>query len=228
MVSQTAKNLYWLAFSPLSILNLYCQRVIWRLRPVRPRLLANLGSGSNYLPGFVNVEGNLFLRKDLWLDIRFGLPFRPRTVDAIYLCHVLEHFDFSTGQKILKECGRVLRPGGGLRIVVPSLEKTIEAFNVQDVAWFPDWPDDYHSLGGRFNNYLLCRDQHRLMFDISFAAELLHSAGFGSAETRSIGASALFSPAELRGIEPEGRREFLEKSLIVEALQPIGAPEGRF
>jgi predicted SAM-dependent methyltransferase len=218
MISQPIKNLYWLAAAAPCLLNLYYQRAVYH-RKNSGSLLLHLGSGDHYIDGFLNIEGNLFKKKDLWLDVRFGLPFPEHSARAVYLCHVLEHFDFQTGRKILGECRRVLALGGGIRIAVPSLDQAIDAFNRRDLAWFPEWPDRYESLGGRFNSYLLCRDQHRVMFDFSFAREVLHSAGFCSIETAGYGSSRVFSAAELERMEPGEMRSHLERSLVVEALR---------
>jgi predicted SAM-dependent methyltransferase len=220
LIPQRIKNLYLQTLGTASVANLFC----WRLREhfgnhLQPRFL-NLGSGEKYIPGLINIDANPLLKKDLWLDVRWGLPFRDDSVQAIYICHTLEHFDFRTAQKILRECGRVLVDGGGLRIVVPSLDKAIAAYNRGDVDWFAPWPDNYTSLGGRFNNFLLCRDQHRLMFDFSLAKELLESLGFCQARQRPYGASDLFPSASLMQMEPERDRDYHERSLIVEAGKP--------
>jgi predicted SAM-dependent methyltransferase len=219
VISQRMKDLYWAAAAGLSVINLHYQRAVRRIGPTRLPLLVNLGSGPQYIEGFVNVDGNPFQKKDLWLDIRFGLPFSDGSVSAIYMCHVLEHFAFPAAQKILRECQRVLAAEGGIRIVVPSLEKAVEAFVRRDADWFFAWPDRYESLGGRFNNFLLCRDQHRLMFDSSLMRELLVLAGFCSFETRCYRVSGLFPPDTLHRMEDAGRKDLYDHSLIVEALK---------
>lgn len=223
MISQKIKDLYLSAASGLTLMNLYCHKARQRVSRKRSPLLVNLGSGDKYIEGFVNIDANPLLRKDLWLDIRFGLPFAEESVRAIYLCHVLEHFDFPTAQRILRESFRVLVRGGGVRILVPSLEQAIEAFLRQDLDWFEPWPENYSSLGGRFNNFLLCKDQHRLMFDFSFASEALASAGFTSIERHSYRGSSVFSPSMLDRMEPETDRVYHERSLVIEALKPVSA-----
>ncbi len=52
-----------------------------------------------------------------------GIPFDDNTYDLVYHSHVLEHFSRLNGSKFIKECYRVLRPGGVLRIAVPDLEQ---------------------------------------------------------------------------------------------------------
>jgi len=65
----------------------------WVRRYLLPKRLngathLHLGCGTKYLPGFVNVDGNLFSRIDLWLDVRNGLPFPPSSIDSIYSTHM--------------------------------------------------------------------------------------------------------------------------------------------
>lgn len=116
------------------------------------RALVNLGSSARCAPGWNNVDFGWLIRLGrhrtlcallrragllsearygrilkldpnaiLW-DLRKGIPFADATFDAVYHCHVLEHIDREDAPAFLRECLRVLRPGGVLRVVVPDLE----------------------------------------------------------------------------------------------------------
>ena len=61
-------------------------------------------------------------------DLRKGIPAPDDSVDAVYHSHVLEHIDREIAPVFLRECLRVLRPGGVLRVVVPDLEKSAEDY----------------------------------------------------------------------------------------------------
>ncbi len=220
MISQTVKDLYWATAGRLSLLNLHFQKARLRLRPPDGPIRLNLGCGPRYVEGFVNVDGNLLLKKDLWLDVRHGLPYRDGQVEVVYLSHVLEHFPFPQAVSVIRESRRVLRPGGGIRVVVPSLETALEAYLRGDAEWFPSWPDDFQSLGGRFNNYLLCRDQHRLLLDRGFLFEILRAGGFPEPVVGGYGRSLFLDDGDLGRLEPEDSRSFFEDSLIAESLKP--------
>jgi SAM-dependent methyltransferase len=56
-------------------------------------------------------------------DLRKGIPAPDDSVDVVYHSHVLEHIDRDIAPIFLRECLRVLRPGGILRVAVPDLEK---------------------------------------------------------------------------------------------------------
>ncbi len=84
----------------------------------------NLGCGRHYKEGEewtnVDFEGNE--EGVIGHNLLNGIPFPDSTFDFVYHSHVLEHFSKSDGRKFLKECFRVLKPGGVLRVVIPDLE----------------------------------------------------------------------------------------------------------
>jgi predicted SAM-dependent methyltransferase len=215
---QWLKNIYYLTLGGLTVGNYLWRRAFPRIPP-HERVILHLGSGGNYIrkPGFINIDGNLFQPKNLWLDITIGLPFPANSIDAIFASHVLEHLNEKQVRKVLGESYRVLKPGGGVRFVTPHLRKAIEAYVRGDTAFFDDWPDPRNSVGGRFNNYLLCRDQHRLMFDFGFLREFLMDAGFEPCREVSPRESGLFAVPELEEIQ-KGTSED-QRSLFVEAFK---------
>lgn len=58
-------------------------------------------------------------------DVRKGLPFRDNCFSAIYASHLLEHLYPDEAKELLRECGRVLKPGGVIRLVVPDLRSIV-------------------------------------------------------------------------------------------------------
>ena len=110
-------------------------------------LRLNLGCGTNVAPGWINIDRSPGLILDRvrplksllhrfgavgdehmvdWpagikrLDVTRGLPFPTGSVDAIYSSHMLEHLYFNEAQFVLRECFRVLRDGGILRLALPD------------------------------------------------------------------------------------------------------------
>ena len=61
-------------------------------------------------------------------DLANGIPFLDQEFDVVYHSHVLEHFDRSEGEKFLRECFRVLKPGGIIRVAVPDLERIVREY----------------------------------------------------------------------------------------------------
>lgn len=82
----------------------------------------NLGCGGRYRPDWTNVDFIARPPHVIGHDLSRPLPFAPNRAEMVYASHVLEHFSRSDGLRLLKECHRVLAPGGVIRIVVPDLE----------------------------------------------------------------------------------------------------------
>jgi predicted SAM-dependent methyltransferase len=177
MISQYWKDAWYTIWKPVLRVNHF------RYKSLSPTangkvIKLNLGSGTTRFAGWVNIDGNILHKPDMWLDARQGLPFKNQTVDIVYASHFFEHLRLSELQLLLRECRRVLRDDGILRIAVPNLGSAIVAYQSGDTSWFSTFPAEFRSLGGRFFNEMLCGDQHRLMFDFTFLEEVLQDVGF--------------------------------------------------
>ena len=197
MKQQYLKDLYYLFFGKLTIFSLYWYRLRFCLR--RPaNVFVNLGCGTSYIRGMINIDGNILRKKDIWLDITLGLPFPNDSIDGIYASHIIEHFNINNVRRLFSEFHRVLKPGGRVRIVVPSLEYAIQSYIQGDILKLSDFPEKYKSIGGRFNNSLLCANQHFIMLDFSFLEELLIDSGFCSVSRAKIKASDYFKEKHMQ------------------------------
>ena len=116
--------------------------------------LLNLACGDQAHPEWTNVEfwphcvryrapgvGALFRRLDAdrlhpngrgvpvrFADLREGIPYPDESFDVAYHSNFLEHLDRADAEAFLRECRRVLRPGGILRVVVPDLGVQARAY----------------------------------------------------------------------------------------------------
>ena len=98
-------------------------------------MLVNLGCGPVWHPDWLNFDIRPRPPHVRRLDLRRPLPFADATVDAVYHSHVLEHLSRAVADELLRECHRVLRPGGVLRVGVPDLEGVARAYLAElDVA----------------------------------------------------------------------------------------------
>lgn len=84
--------------------------------------MLNLGCGKRFHAEWVNVDFRASAPEVLACDLSQGLPFPDAGFDVVYHSHVLEHFPRLQGLGFLRECWRVLKPGGILRCAVPDLE----------------------------------------------------------------------------------------------------------
>lgn len=87
-------------------------------------VLVNCGCGNKYvkLKEWINLDFNAVNRDVKTYNILKGLPFEDDSIDAIFSSCMLEHFTLEQALAHCKECYRVLKKGGIVRIVVPDLE----------------------------------------------------------------------------------------------------------
>jgi len=218
LLHQRYKDIVFWGIAKATLPNYLLRRYVISARPVDGARHLHLGCGQKYLSGFLNIDGNPFNKIDLWLDVRNGLPFASNTADSIYSTHMFEHFYPDELRQLLGECLRVLRPGGGVRLVVPNLGSAISAYSQRQSAWFNDsFPRHFDSLGGRFSNFVFCDGQHRTAFDFSYLDEVLRQSGFIEVEEATEGKSRLYGKG-VPPYEPSDSRD-LPHSLYVEAFK---------
>ena len=88
----------------------------------------NLGCGSTFHPDWRNLD--ISPNSDgieIW-DAKNGIPAKNKSVDFIYHSHMLEHLNEEDGKNLIRECFRVLKPHGVLRVAVPDLEVICKEF----------------------------------------------------------------------------------------------------
>jgi len=111
----------------------------------------HLGCGATTPDGWLNVDyalGARLARVPLWRTVnrRLGVfdmdwddrivlhdltkpfPWPDGAADAVYSSHTLEHLSKQDGLNFLKECYRVLKHGGWIRIVVPDLKCYVDEY----------------------------------------------------------------------------------------------------
>jgi len=91
----------------------------------------HLGCGTVYKDGWINIDNNSdnnIQKIDLDWDLRNPLPFPDDSVDFIYNEHFLEHLTVEEGLSAIKDFYRVLKPGGVMRIAMPDLQNTVNAY----------------------------------------------------------------------------------------------------
>jgi predicted SAM-dependent methyltransferase len=195
-------------------------------------LKLNIGCGTSGIEGWVNIDnspsvllsrlplGRWIFRTPDWprgvrrADVRKRIPFPDSSVSCIYSSHTFEHFTYEESRAVARECFRVLRPGGILRIVVPDL-----GIMARDYLADTADPMASHRFVSRLLLMASVRDivhagaHHKQMFDARSLVHMLQGAGFRAPELSTFGSSRI---AEILEIELESRRS---ESLYVEATR---------
>lgn len=169
----------------------------------------HLGSGTVRHEGWHNVDLDA-PEADQHLDLRKPLPFDDGSAEFIVNEHFIEHVTRDQAVAILRECHRVLAPGGVLRLSTPDLRFLMEQYLAGDIhewagLWEPSTPCCMVNDGMRLWGHEFLYDQDELTL-------ALHEAGFSEIHFVAWRESQL---PELVGLE---NRPY-HRELIVEAVR---------
>jgi predicted SAM-dependent methyltransferase len=174
----------------------------------------HFGCGDKPAEGWINVDGVPNPRAELFLDLRRPLPLATGSADCIFSEHVIEHLRDEEADRFFRECHRILKPGGAIRLVTPDLEKFARAYLADDRDFFlrasPEAPEAVNAL-----NLLFRRSgHHNYIFDYGELERFLRRAGFPDVRRSSFGHSA--RPGMNLDCSDDQRRA---ESLYVEAFK---------
>jgi predicted SAM-dependent methyltransferase len=210
-------------------------------------LKLNLGCGSTVVPGWVNIDkspsivlarvpavrrglgaAGLLSREQaaavfpagiVRADVRRGLGYGDGTVAFIYSSHMIEHMARWQALTLLRECARVLEPGGIVRLVTPDLAQVVEEYRrgnhgdgataadtfMENLGTFVERPGRRLASGlGR-----LFTAPHQWLYDAESLKRLLLEAGFTDVSFRGYRESELPEIELLEhrtGLHAEARR----------------------
>jgi predicted SAM-dependent methyltransferase len=170
----------------------------------------HLGCGPVRLEGWVNVDRNpRFDSVDIVWDLSHGIPVPDLSSEYVYHEHLLEHLSAEDGVAFLRECRRVLQPGGVLRVAMPSLDFVLEKVSRgdwRDQAWLAHPKRQSIRTRAEMLNKAFRGWGHQWLYDREELHRRLQEAGFEKIRDVERGES----PAEaLRGLETR------EDSLLV-------------
>ena len=143
----------------------------------------NIGCGTKIRDGWLNID--ISPRADIILDLRERLPFSDNSCSAVYSEHFLEHLEYPNPAKsFLKECFRVLEPGGLFGVGVPDTEWCIAEYSdlrqegyfaIAKERWHPSWCETEME---HINYHFRQDGEHHFAYDFETLSKALTGAGF--------------------------------------------------
>lgn len=182
----------------------YARRLLRGSQPISLELGSGNKRGSN---GWTTVD--VTPGCDMYCNLAKGIPFPDGSVQNIYSSHFFEHLTYHQTQILLKECLRVMIPGGKFSICVPNARIYLEAY-LKNLAL-----DDRHFLGYEpaynrttkidYVNYIAyMNEDHKYMFDEENLVFLLERKGFKNVRIREFDSALDIKERECESIYAEG------------------------
>ncbi|MEA2205903.1 MAG: hypothetical protein QOE77_2679 [Blastocatellia bacterium] len=166
------------------------------------------------MPGWVNLDVARGDQIDVVWDLRNGMPFASESCAALFGEHVIEHVPRHAAEKLVRECHRVLQPGGVLRLSTPDAGRYLRSYAGDgEFLRHPAFPAPYETPLDRINHMMREDGQHLWVYDAESLVLLLRKAGFSAAFEKKFGESA---DPRMQQIDSEGRAF---ESLYVEGVK---------
>jgi predicted SAM-dependent methyltransferase len=157
----------------------------------------HLGCGSIIKPGWINIDIERGPGIDKVHDLTKPLDFiASGAVDYIYSEHFIEHLERHQGEGLLRDCRRMLKPAGVVRISCPNLYTLVNDYMNQKIdrwaeGWMPETPCRMINEGMRLWG-------HKFLYDLPELDSLLRGLGFAHVTPCQYGQS---SHDALKGLE---------------------------
>ena len=177
-------------------------------------LCVNLGCGYRPMKGWVNVDRARGPEVQVVWNLTEGLPFPDSSCSAVFSEHLIEHVTKEDAARLLRECYRVLKSGGVLRISTPDAERYLRSYAGDgEFLRHPSFVESIETPLERINKMMREYGQHLWVYDAESLILLMRKTGFSSAAEQQYGVS---THPRMQRIDSE-ERAF--ESLYVEAIK---------
>lgn len=204
--------------------------------PIRPILVSRylkthpvrklqIGAHICVMPGWLNTDLYPLSISAVALDATKTFPLPDASFDYVFSEHQMEHIAYSEALGMLKQCRRILRPGGKIRLAVPSLDRLVELLrpartDLQDRYirystnfWWPSVqnPGPCFAFNSSFMNW-----GHKFLYDETTLRNTLETTGFTGIQFFAPGVS---DDPNLTGIETRISEMDVYETTVVQAVR---------
>lgn len=195
-----------------------------------PMKKLQLAASNNLLPGWLNTDVFPNHESVAYLDATRQFPFDDDTFDCIMSEHMIEHIEYRDAQFMLRECFRVLKPGGRVRVATPDLGVLLALHSKQRTSSqqnYINW-----AIARFVPGTVECKDVfvinnffqswgHRFLYDQETLGQVLQAAGFSDIRFYKPGDS---DEPTLKNLERHGKELQSEEinqfeTIVVEGLK---------
>lgn len=158
-----------------------------------------IGAGPTQSPDWLTTDiGVTPSGQAVYLDAARPFPLPDASFDYVFSEHMIEHIPYAAACSMLRECLRILKPGGRIRIATPDLDRLLSlkgpepsALQMEYLRWItrvmlpsgtPVSPT--FVINNQFYNY-----GHQFLFDEACLRGALSEAGFVDIRRMPVGES---------------------------------------
>ena len=162
----------------------------------------NLGSGHWKFDDWVNVDLDIESLPDVCVNLSGGLPFADGVARLMHTEDFIDQLDIEKAAEFLRECHRILAPGGVLRVLTPDMRKLADLYLNDPKRLQSMWEefvgvDLYLGTAGEVFNSGMRFAGHTFLYDEETFKALAARCGF---EARKVEFQQSEEP-ELRGVD---------------------------
>lgn len=192
------------------------------LRKKRQSIL-QIGGGPHSIPEWINGD---IIHGDIYLNAAKKFPFPDKSLNGIFAEQFIEHIPYNCGEKFLRECYRVLKSDGVLRLATPDLGFLIQMHNEKNITSLSKSAIDRHNkihnpnckTRTQYINDIFHCWGHEFIYDYNTIEHSSKKAGFSIVERVQFGISS-YAPFKNRERHASKEYDNLKDpvNLIVEA-----------